>query len=93
MLCSINNWQVAGISFLRLLLPATIDDVFSLVRNVLQNYAVQGLFSEGERLFAEKLRLAVREVPHHTIFSPVASLPLPFRSSEETVAVSGLLHR
>jgi hypothetical protein len=51
--CSINNWQVAGTSFLRLLLPATIDDVFSLVRSVLQSYAVQCFFSEGEWFFAE----------------------------------------
>ncbi|CAL1127173.1 unnamed protein product [Cladocopium goreaui] len=46
-LSSLLGGIVAGTSFLRLLLPATIDDVFSLV-------------------------------PHHTIFSPVASLPLPF---------------
>lgn len=38
---------VGGVSFLHVLLPGTVDDVFSLV-------------------------------PHHTIFSPVATLPLPF---------------
>lgn len=68
-----SHLQVGGVSFLHVLLPGTVDDVFSLVRGPEDVHFCGAMCGNAGGVWC------LVQVPHHTIFSPVATLPLPFR--------------